>query len=275
MGVYNFNLLKDELSLPAWLAVGAAAQFAVSLFAPTGYALVPTVITFCILTINFVAQYVGLFSNTYLKDANLGRWSVLFPNEDGSRPEKFADKPVAIFLIGIRCNHPLGRLHPTYQKLNDYMDEIYQDAEDNRAKNGYLGRTPDLIPTEYSHNNTLLSMSYWKTIEDLEAFARRPIHIKSLKFLSYQVLKSDRPHDLGVLHEVLVCPAGHWEGIYSNIPPWGLGGLKWPLPKNKGLQGPFVERDPATLNGMWGRMGNKLKQADVDKKMAELVPEGF
>ena len=44
-----------------------------------------------------------------------------------------------------------------------------------------------------------MSMSYWKTIEDLEAFARRPVHIDGLKFLAYQITKSDKPHDLGVL----------------------------------------------------------------------------
>lgn len=42
-------------------------------------------------------------------------------------------------------------------------------------------------------------MSYWKSIEELEAFARRPIHIKSMKFLTFQVLKSDHPYDMGVL----------------------------------------------------------------------------
>lgn len=33
-------------------------------------------------------------------------------------------------------NSPLGRLHPMYQKLNNYMDGIYEDAEENRATNG-------------------------------------------------------------------------------------------------------------------------------------------
>lgn len=42
------------------------------------------------------------------------------------------------------------------------------------------------------------------------------------------------------------------------------------MPKSKNLQGPFIERDNVILNGMWGRMGNKLKQAEVDKKMAEI-----
>lgn len=42
------------------------------------------------------------------------------------------------------------------------------------------------------------------------------------------------------------------------------------MPKNKGLQGPFIERENTILNGMWGRMGNKLKQSEVDEKMAEI-----
>ena len=33
-------------------------------------------------------------------------------------------------------NSPLGRLHPTYRKLNNYLDDIYADAEGNRATNG-------------------------------------------------------------------------------------------------------------------------------------------
>lgn len=104
MGAYNFNLLRDELSLPAWLVVGAAAQIVVSFFAPYRYSLVPVISAFCILAINLGAQYVGIYGNTYLQKATLGRWSVLFPEKDGSRPEKLADKPVAIFLVGIRSN---------------------------------------------------------------------------------------------------------------------------------------------------------------------------
>lgn len=42
-------------------------------------------------------------------------------------------------------------------------------------------------------------MSYWKTIEDLEAFARRPVHLKALKFLAHEITKGNEPHNLGVL----------------------------------------------------------------------------
>ncbi|KAH8890702.1 hypothetical protein GQ53DRAFT_824423 [Thozetella sp. PMI_491] len=75
----------------------------------------------------------------------------------------------------------------------------------------------------------------------------------------------------------MACPAGHWEAVYSNINPWGLGTAKFPMPNGRpGLQGPIYERDPKKLNGMWGRMGNKLKQAEADEKLAEILgPDGL
>jgi hypothetical protein len=104
MGAYNFNLLKDELSLPAWLTIGAIAQILVSLTAPSEFAFAPAAITSCFLALSFVAQFLGVLKNTYLKYAVLDRYSVLFPEDDGSRPEKMGNKPIAMFLIGIRCN---------------------------------------------------------------------------------------------------------------------------------------------------------------------------
>ncbi|KAI0476269.1 hypothetical protein GGR56DRAFT_462415 [Xylariaceae sp. FL0804] len=270
MAPYNYNLVKDELSLTSWLAIGAAAQVLVSLVAPTSYALVPVVVTFSILFLNFLTQYLGLQSNPYLKDAVMNRHSVVFPDSDGKRPEEMGNKPVAMFLVGIRSNHPMGRLHWAYRKLNDYLDDIYADAEANRATNGYLGRTPDWVNAEFSHNNTHCSISYWSSIEELEEFARRPVHLKGLKYLASALL-GPKGHELGVIHEVLVCPPGHWEAIYANNNPWGFGATKFPMPKNRGLAPPIYERNPKVLNGMWGRMGNKLKQAEVDEKLAKLM----
>lgn len=31
----------------------------------------------------------------------------------------------------------------------------------------------------------------------------------------------------------MVCPPGHWEAVYSNINPWGLGELNAPRPLKK------------------------------------------
>ena len=104
MGAYNLNLVKDELSLPAWLAIGAAAQILVNLTAPSEYVFAPAAIAFSFLALNFLTQFLGILRNPYLKDAVMDRHSVLFPEDDGSRPEKMGNKPIAMFLIGIRSN---------------------------------------------------------------------------------------------------------------------------------------------------------------------------
>jgi hypothetical protein len=268
MAPYNFRLLKDELSLTGWLCVGAAAQVLFSLAAPTRYALVPVAVVFAVRALDFVLQTLGLMPNYYLKGAVTGRHSVMFPNKDGSRPEEMGTKPVAMFLVGIRSNSPLGRLSPAYRKLNDYMDKLYEDAESNRVTNGYLGRTPDWINMEYSQNNTLCSISYWSSIEELQAFSHRPVHLASMKFLG-TVLRAGQ--GAGVIHEIMVCPEGHWEGLYANAQPWGFGATRFPVGKGGALQPPIYERDLKQLNGMWGRMGNRVKQAEADEKLAAIV----
>ncbi|KAK7739639.1 hypothetical protein SLS53_005606 [Cytospora paraplurivora] len=270
MAPYNVVLLKDELSLSTWLAVGAALQMLFGLAAPAQYVLLPVALTFSIWGLDFALQYLGLRKSPYLRDAVRDRHSIMFRERDGSRPQEgLGTKPVAMFLIGIRSNHPLGRFAPKYRKFNEYMDELYEYAEAN-----HLGRTPDWLNNEHAQNNTLCSISYWRSLEELEAFAREPIHIKALKFL-FSVGMGPKGHELGVIHEVMVCPPGHWEAVYSNINPWGLGAAKFPMPNGRpGLQGPIYERDPKKINGMWGRMGNKLKQAEVDEKLAKVLGPG-
>lgn len=70
---------------------------------------------------------------------------------------------------------------------------------------------------------------------------------------------------------MIVSPAGHWEGIYSNVNPFGMGSTMWPTPNGKGVRDPFIESNPKVINTMWGRMGNKLKAAENEKITMELM----
>jgi hypothetical protein len=104
MAPYNVVLLKDELSLSAWLAIGAATQVLFSLAAPSRYVLLPVALTFSILGLDFALQYLGLRKSPYLRDAVRDRHSIMYREKDGSRPEGLGTKPVAMFLIGVRSN---------------------------------------------------------------------------------------------------------------------------------------------------------------------------
>lgn len=104
MAPYNLNLVKDELSLASWLAIGATAQVLFALVAPPRYALLPLAMVIAARVLDFAMQYLCLVPNYYLKQAVLGRHSIVFPDRDGSKPEEMGTKPVAMFLVGIRSN---------------------------------------------------------------------------------------------------------------------------------------------------------------------------
>lgn len=54
----------------------------------------------------------------------------------------------------------------------------------------------------------------------LHAFARGPAHQAGWTWFN-KVTKT-HPH-LGMMHEVYAIPKGHWENIYKNITPFGMG----------------------------------------------------
>lgn len=83
-----------------------------------------------------------------------------------------------------------------------------------------LGRTPDWLNNEHGQNNTLCSISYWQSIEELEAFARTPIHIKALKFL-FSAGMGPKGHELGVIVRAFFSrlPLASHAGAYSPASP--------------------------------------------------------
>jgi hypothetical protein len=70
------------------------------------------------------------------------------------------------------------------------------------------------------NTNSTAWISYWRSLEDLQAFAQAEAHQKGLKWY----LKGKHP-SIGIMHETYVVPAGNWETIYHNFVPFGLGEL--------------------------------------------------
>ena len=63
---------------------------------------------------------------------------------------------------------------------------------------------------------------YFRTIEDLHAFAHGPLHRETWDWWN-RVTKS-YPH-LSIMHEVYQSPKKHWENIYINSHPSGISML--------------------------------------------------
>jgi hypothetical protein len=68
----------------------------------------------------------------------------------------------------------------------------------------------------------ITAVSYWKDLEHLAAFSRNTSHSASVQFV--MTTKGKYPH-LGLMHETYFAPKGHWENLYYNSQPIGLGTL--------------------------------------------------
>ena len=68
--------------------------------------------------------------------------------------------------------------------------------------------------------NAIVTITYWKDIEHLHAFAQGPTHREGWDWWAAENKKY--PH-LGIMHETYAVPKGGWENIYQNFQPFGMG----------------------------------------------------
>ena len=76
------------------------------------------------------------------------------------------------------------------------------------------------MPMATAGGNVLVTISYWKSIEHLHAFAHGPTHRLGWDWWAAQNKKY--PH-IGIMHETYGVPAGGYENIYQNLQPFGMG----------------------------------------------------
>ena len=75
------------------------------------------------------------------------------------------------------------------------------------------GTTPDT-------RSMVVSLSYWKDVESLHTFAQGPTHRAGWDW--WNRTEKQLAH-IGIMHEVYAAPKGHWENIYNNFKPFGMG----------------------------------------------------
>ena len=110
---------------------------------------------------------------------------------------------------------------------------MWKEAASDKEKWGYLGNSDNMTMVTPGGGNALFSISYWKSIDHLYAFARGPSHMAGWNW--WADTQEQWPH-IGIMHETYNVPAGNWENIYQNYHPIGMGelslfvileGLKW------------------------------------------------
>ncbi len=118
-----------------------------------------------------------------------------------------------VFLIGMRINRffAFRKWMPVARAMGPMLEEL--------ARNKELG---------FLSAETLLSwrgitsLQYWKSFEHLNAYA----HARDAKHLpAWAAFNRAVGNDgtVGIWHETYLVEPHHFETVYANMPPWGLG----------------------------------------------------
>lgn len=210
------------------------------LLLPIRLAVLPPFLILAFRAIYVVLQEQGVLANPRLNGVIRGRHTAQIPNDDGTFSDKPADKDIVIFVLATQTFHLKGRFAPGAEELTNYFRRMWHDLDKNREKWGckfspmqgihyvlkldaVLGKTPTLVATEEDHTNTLVWISYWKSVEHLRAFALGDAHRAGWDWFNKT---SEKKYPwIGIQYELYYAPRGHWENIAHNFKPFMLAML--------------------------------------------------
>ena len=84
----------------------------------------------------------------------------------------------------------------------------------NKAELGFLSME------SYFGLRTTVMIQYWRSTEDLLAYAKNEKHLTAWKNFNKKVGNNEA---VGIYHETYELKAGNYESIYGNMPLYGLG----------------------------------------------------
>ena len=122
------------------------------------------------------------------------------------------DGEFVVFVIGMRFNKP-WKVHKwwgPFTAMPKMLRELFSHPE-----KGLLGARTVI------GGRTISVVQYWRSFEDLEAFARNAddVHFPAWRRFNAKVGENG---DVGIFHETFKVAAGNFECIYSNMPVFGL-----------------------------------------------------
>lgn len=123
-----------------------------------------------------------------------------------------SDQPFVVFIIGMRINRLLAirKWWPVFKAMAPMISTLMRYPE-----KGFLGGI-----TTIGWRGPVM-IQYWRSFEDLEAFARRPSdpHLEAWKRFNQEV---GNDGSVGIWHETYLVQPGNYEVFYGNMPRHGL-----------------------------------------------------
>jgi hypothetical protein len=253
--IHAIQFLRDALSLPTWLALGAFLQSTLLLLLPTRFAILPVAIYLITSLIDSILVLNGIRSNSYMSGVVLGKTSAQFPGS--TMPSQ---NPVVVIKLAARSNHPLGILHPHYRAISIFFKRMVQHLDKNSERYGFLGAN-SYLGNERATTNEIMIMVYFRTYEGLHAFSHEPggVHREAWSYWNNEVMgkgKTEEGRMFSIMHEAYQIPAQKWENIFINYHPSGLGATTFKVDvdgQNKWAS-PLVDARNGLLRTSKGRM---------------------
>lgn len=243
--------------------MGAVAQGTLFLLAGR-VALLPALSVLLYRLFAAYAMSVGWMHNTYMDGVLTQKFSSQFPDAEGKYGSKPADSEVVVFLIGARCNHPMGLFAPGFREMGDYFSTMVKNLEEHGEEFGFLGMTSWLNNGTRETQSENMQVGYFRSVEGLHRFAHSEYHRQGWNWWNRNV--KQYPH-LSIYHEVYHVPKGHWENIYVNSHLSGINSTTHRIKDEKtGKEmwaSPVVDASKGLLKTSAGRMSrSQAKEHD-------------
>lgn len=171
------SAIRDQFTITTWLVLGASAQSLLFTFIPLKYASLPAV-TYLLYNITRTTLQVSQWvpHSSFPPPIPSGFQSAV-PPSSLAEPQ-----PIVVFVLGFQSSHPLGRLGPGLKELGEYFMGITKEAEENRGTSGYLGTSGPMLTMDGETSNALVTITYWRSLEQLAVFSKQGVHAKTMKW---------------------------------------------------------------------------------------------
>lgn len=133
----------------------------------------------------------------------------------GRKAPAIPEQGAVVFLIGMRINRlwQPWRWFPVFIAMPRMLAELKKHPEI-----GLVGR-----PRIFLSGRTILVWQQWTSFDALEGYARAADHLHFPNWKAFNRMTRNNSA-VGIYHETYLVGASTAEGVYVNMPPFGLGG---------------------------------------------------
>lgn len=267
-----FQQLGSNFSFSTLLLVGACLQSLIAIFIHSKYAFLPAFFILLLRSTDALLITFKFKPNPYLAEVQPGRVTAIVPNNDGEITGPSTER-VTILLLGAKSNHPLGIFGPEFMEVGEHLNRMNDFFNGPDAPAGFMGQTSFERKDERGARE-FSSISYWRSIEDLHAFAHSGLHRETWVWWEKNLKRMDA---VGIHHEIYQAEPGQWENVYVNFQPTMLGATSF-LKKGDKLVGgkvdeqwiyPLVDARRGKLAKSSARLGWDPTKLDAARPAAE------